>query len=97
MPDGIVGRDLIDKVFAATTREEALEIIDHHSRYWGKLIGGRGNKGNNRMNGRTQFGNHFDVVDSNQELMSFEETSELSEYEGETDENMEKLATELDN
>lgn len=97
MPDGIVGRELIDTVFAAKTREEALEIIEHHSRYWGKLIGGRGNKGNKRMNGRTQFGNLFEVVDSNQELKSFEETSELSEYEGEVDENLEKLEIGLDN
>lgn len=91
MPDGVIGRDLVDKIFAAKTKEEGLAIIEYHSRYLGKLVGGRGNKGNKRMNAGTQFDSLFEVVDTQQELKSFEETSELSEYEGETDKNLESL------
>lgn len=91
LPDGVIGRDLVDKVFAAKTREEALELIHYYSKYWGKLIGGRGNKGSKRMNAGTQFGNLFEVVDTQQELKNFEEAAELSEYEGETDKNLENL------
>jgi len=97
MPDGVVGRELVDKIFAAKTREEALAIIEYHSRYLGKLVGGRGNKGSKRMNAGTHFGNLFEVVDSQQEPKTFEETSELSEYEGETDKRLDALEEGLDN
>ena len=53
--------DIVDAVFAAPTKEKSFEIIDHYSKFWMEIIGGRGNKGKNTMNATTNFDRLFEV------------------------------------
>ena len=48
-------QDIVDAVFAASTREESEAIIEHYSRYWMDIVGTRGFSGKKAVNARTQF------------------------------------------
>lgn len=68
--------EIVDRIFAAPTREEALAIIaDQGLHFWGRLGGSRGNKGKDRVNAKKMFS------------VLFEEESEdhSNEYENETE------------
>ena len=61
--------DIVDRIFAATTRDAAMEIINdpkyaRHTGYWNQIIGTRGFKGKNTVNANTMFSNLFEVVDT---------------------------------
>ena len=58
--DQIFFRDVVDKIFAQTTREDALEIIDQHSRFWMSIPGTRGAVGKKTVNASTYFDNLFE-------------------------------------
>jgi len=53
-------RDVVDEIFAQTTREDALEIIDQHSRFWMSIPGTRGAVGKKTVNASTYFDSLFD-------------------------------------
>ena len=57
-------RDIVDAIFAATTRAEAEAIIEYYDSYWMDIIGTRGFKGKKAKNALTHFGNLFEVVDN---------------------------------
>jgi len=64
--------DIVDRIFAAPTREAAMEIIDspkyaRHNGYWNQIIGTRGFKGKNTVNANTMFNNLFEISDGNDE------------------------------
>lgn len=55
--------DLVEAIFATQDRQESLNIIDHHSRYWMEIIGTRGFKGKKTVSARPQFNTLFSFVD----------------------------------
>ena len=55
--------DIVDAIFATPDRDESLAIIEHYSRYWQDIIGGRGFIGRRAVNARSQFNALFEEVD----------------------------------
>jgi hypothetical protein len=51
--------EIVDRVFAAPTKAESIEIIEFYSEYWKEILGGRGNKGKKAQNSITHFNNLF--------------------------------------
>jgi hypothetical protein len=64
--------DLVEAIFAAPTKQESLDIIDHYSTYWMEIIGTRGFKGKKAISGRPTFNTLFTFVeddnDGNEEV-----------------------------
>jgi hypothetical protein len=58
-PGGEYFEDLIDKIFAETDRQRALDLIDSYSTYWTEIIGTRGFKGKKAINGSANFSKNF--------------------------------------
>lgn len=56
-------RDIIERIFAAPTKAEALEIVKFYKMYWIEILGSFGNIGKKAINSETQFQALFDVVD----------------------------------
>ena len=61
--------DIVDRIFAAPTKQEALDIVnaEKYARpkgYWEQIIGTRGFKGEKTTNSNTQFNNHFELEGS---------------------------------
>jgi hypothetical protein len=56
-------KDMVDAIFAATTRAEADRLVDYYKRYFDTIIGTRGNTGDKMTNSSSQFGLLFDVED----------------------------------
>lgn len=54
--------DLIEKIFAASTRTKAEQIIEDYSRYWPQIIGTRGFSGERVFNSSTQYNKFFKVT-----------------------------------
>ena len=72
--------DIVDRIFAANTREAAMEIIDNpkysrHNGYWNQIIGTRGFKGKNTVNANTMFNTLFDISDegNDEDTVDFDE------------------------
>ena len=59
--------DIVEAIFAASTREESEAIIEHYNRYWMDIVGTRGHKGKKAMNARTQFNVLFEYEQTEQE------------------------------
>jgi len=53
-------KDVVEAIFATTDKQEALDIIEDHSKYWMEIIGTRGNTGKKTVNAQTQFDNLFE-------------------------------------
>jgi hypothetical protein len=60
--DRVYFRDVVDAIFAATTRDDANAIIEYYDKFWQAIIGTRGATGKKTVNASTQFANLFDVV-----------------------------------
>ena len=73
--------DIVERIFAAATREESEEIIESYSRYWMDIVGTRGFKGDKTINARTQFTNLFDIVDNTVDDSVELDTSNLDKLE----------------
>lgn len=61
--------DIVDRIFAAPSKEEALAIVnaDKYARpkgYWEQIIGTRGFKGEKTTNSHTMANHHFDIKGS---------------------------------
>ena len=59
--DRTLFKDIVDSIFAAETREEALAIIESHNKFWIEIIGTRGATGKKTINSSTQFSALFDM------------------------------------
>ncbi len=59
--------DIVEAIFAASTREDSEAIIEHYSSYWMEIVGTRGFKGKKAMNARTQFNALFEYEQTEQE------------------------------
>jgi hypothetical protein len=55
--------DIVEAIFAAPTKQDSMDIIEHYSNYWMDVVGTRGFKGKKAMNARTQFNALFDMVE----------------------------------
>ena len=60
--DRIAFRDIVNAVFATSSRDEANAVIEEFSRFWMSIIGTRGATGKKTVNASTQFGNLFEEV-----------------------------------
>jgi hypothetical protein len=56
-------KDIVDAIFATSSREEAEAIIEHYDRYWMDIVGTRGFKGKKAKNAHSQFNALFEVDD----------------------------------
>ena len=61
--DRIYFRDVVEAIFAASSRAEADAIIDDFDRFWQSIIGTRGATGKKTVNASTQFAVLFDEVE----------------------------------
>ena len=52
--------EIVEKIFAASTKEESLAIIEHYDDYWMDIIGTRGFKGKKTKNANTMFNSLFE-------------------------------------
>jgi hypothetical protein len=53
--DRTLFKDVVDSIFAAETRDEALAIIESHNKFWIEIIGTRGATGKKTINATTKF------------------------------------------
>jgi hypothetical protein len=70
--------DIVEAIFAASTRAESEAIIEYYSDYWMEIVGTRGFKGKNTMNSRTQFNALFEYEQTEQEDLG---TTQLEQLE----------------
>ena len=67
---------LVDEIFSKKTKQEAIDLIDYHSRYWMQFqSGSQGISGKKTTNAMTNFDKFFDVIDT----PKFEEVIEDSD------------------
>jgi hypothetical protein len=68
--------ELVDEIFSKKTKQEAIDLIDYHSRYWMQFqSGSQGISGKKTENAMTNFDKFFDVIDT----PKFEEVIEDSD------------------
>ena len=60
--DRVMFKDVVEAIFATSSRAEAEMVIEEYSRYWMSIIGTRGAVGKKTVNASTQFGNLFEEV-----------------------------------
>ncbi len=60
--DYVKFEDLVERIFAAPTKQESLSIIDEYEDYWMEIIGTRGFKGKKAKNSRTVFDELFELT-----------------------------------
>jgi hypothetical protein len=60
--DRIAFKDIVNAVFATSSRDEANMVIEEFSRFWMSIIGTRGATGKKTVNASTQFSNLFEEV-----------------------------------
>ena len=58
--DRVMFKDIVEAIFATSSRAEAEMVIEEYSRYWMSIIGTRGAVGKKTVNASTQFGNLFE-------------------------------------
>jgi len=58
--DRVYFRDVVDKIFAANDKQQALDLIDKHSKFWMSIIGTRGATGKKTVNASTMFNSLFE-------------------------------------
>jgi hypothetical protein len=58
--DRVFFRDVVDRIFSCTNKEEAIKLIDNHSTFWTEIPGTRGAIGKKTVNNQTYFGELFE-------------------------------------
>ena len=53
--------DIVEAIFAAPTKQEALDIIEQYDSYWMEIVGTRGFKGKKAKNARTMAAKHVTI------------------------------------
>ena len=53
--DGMMFKDIVDAIFSANNKDDALDIIEYYDRYWMNIIGTRGYTGKKSKNSMSQF------------------------------------------
>jgi hypothetical protein len=57
-------KDVVDAIFSATDREDAVAIIDYYDKFWQAIPGTRGATGKKTVNANTMFTEFFEEVDT---------------------------------
>ena len=57
--DRLFFRDVVEAIFATSSRDEANAVIEEFNKFWMSIIGTRGAIGKKTVNAQTQFGNLF--------------------------------------
>ncbi len=60
--DRLYFRDVVEAIFATSSRDEANAIIEEFNKFWMSIIGTRGATGKKTVNANTGFGNLFEEV-----------------------------------
>ena len=88
--DRLFFRDIVEEIFATSSKDRALALIDEHSKFWMGIPGTRGAIGKKTVNSATYFEKLFDVVaiDEDKDLhedgcFSEEEEHKLEDLENE--------------
>jgi hypothetical protein len=58
--DRVSFRDVVDQIFGAKSKEEAMAVIDVYNKFWMSIIGTRGATGKKTVNASTMFNNLFE-------------------------------------
>jgi hypothetical protein len=53
--------DIVERIFAAPTKQESLDIIEQYDNYWMEIVGTRGFKGKKAKNARTMAAKHVHI------------------------------------
>lgn len=61
-------KDIVEAIFAAPTRDEAMAIIDFYSKYWMEILGNHGHIGKKVMNATTQADELFEAEDEQDDI-----------------------------
>jgi hypothetical protein len=88
--DRVYFRDVVNEIFACNDREQALKIVDEHSRFWMAIPGTRGATGKKTINAHTMYNTLFDTVEKDSTIVedgefTEEQTQKLEDLEDETD------------
>jgi hypothetical protein len=86
--DRLYFKDVVNAIFATSTRAEADKLVEDYSKFWLSIIGTRGATGKKTVNASTQFAKLFDEV---------EETSVQLEHSEEFTEDEEAKLDQLEN
>jgi hypothetical protein len=73
--------DIVERIFAAPTREEAEAIIESYDKYWMEIVGTRGFKGKKAKNANTMFNSLFSVDEPEEEDDTDFDTTALDDLE----------------
>jgi hypothetical protein len=87
--DGDFFKEIVDKIFAATSRTEADDLIEKHEAYWLQIPGTRGAVGDRTFHANDSFNAFFEV----EELP----VNEYNDFTQEEIENLERLTNEVRN
>jgi hypothetical protein len=77
--DRIFFKDIVDAIFATSSRGEADRLVEEYSRFWMSIIGTRGATGKKTVNASANFANLFDVVE--EDTLQLEHSEEFTEDE----------------
>lgn len=80
--DRVSFRDVVEAIFGAKSKEEAMTVIDHYSKFWMSIIGTRGATGKKTVNASTMFSNLFDITEEEVEIVELDE-AKLNQLEAE--------------
>jgi hypothetical protein len=80
-------RDIVDEIFSINNREDAMAMIESHSKYWMTIPGTRGAVGKKTVNASTYFDTLFDTGDAVEEVAE-------NEFDEEAEHNLEVLEDE---
>jgi hypothetical protein len=88
--DRVYFRDVVNDIFACDDRDQALKMIDDHSRFWMAIPGTRGATGKKTVNSSTYFDTLFDIEEKDSTIVedgefTDEQTQKLEDLEDEAD------------
>ena len=67
--ESVLFKDIIDEVFSKKTKQEAIDLIDSHSRLWMQFqSGSQGISGKKTVNAMTMFDQLFEQEENNAEI-----------------------------
>ena len=77
--DRLFFKDIVDAIFATSTRSEADKVVEEYNKFWMSIIGTRGATGKKTVNASTQFAKLFDEVEETS--VQLEHSEEFTEDE----------------